>query len=433
MRVPTLISSVFLAVTLVGALPATPTPTPAPAQVEARDLCTLLNSLLGLCTLLGITSSSSTHTSTTHTSTSTSTPPPTTTSTSTATPTPSTCTQPAQRAEWRTFTATQKATFLTAVKCLASKPHWSQLQQNNTGPDIPPMDTSGSLYDDFVWIHIDFNHHIHSTAWFFPWHRWYLNLYVRALNTQCGYSGNLPYWDWTQDAADFEHATIWDGDSSSGVGTWGDPNQDYQIVDGAWGLNQAQPFYINYPIHHAIRRQFTLQPYENFHYGYLISDPTLNANETFTQARVDEAVTSHDGDFQGFQTDFQNYQGPHAGVHLITGGDLTGLCPTAAQNCVPGETWSPNDPMFFMHHAMVDRIWWQWQSRANNKLLFGGGSDQVLDSLSDYEEYPLGNGTPLNFSSIIPTDGLNYLDTKTNVAIGDVMDIQGGYLCYEYV
>ncbi|KAJ3348229.1 hypothetical protein HDU91_006606, partial [Kappamyces sp. JEL0680] len=31
-------------------------------------------------------------------------------------------------------------------------------------------------------------------------------------------------------------------------------------------------------------------------------------------------------------------------------------------NGVENGPWSPNDPVFFLHHGMVDKIWWRWQT-----------------------------------------------------------------------
>ena len=36
--------------------------------------------------------------------------------------------------------------------------------------------------------------------------------------------------------------------------------------------------------------------------------------------------------------------------------DMTGFCSNGAAppTCVPGTKWTPNDPLFFMHHAVRD-------------------------------------------------------------------------------
>src|SRR5690606_33299428 len=42
---------------------------------------------------------------------------------------------------------------------------------------------------------------------------------------------------------------------------------------------------------------------------------------------------------------------PHTGGHFGVGGEMA--------NAVS----SPGDPLFYLHHAYIDRIWWQWQQK----------------------------------------------------------------------
>ena len=50
------------------------------------------------------------------------------------------------------------------------------------------------------------------------------------------------------------------------------------------------------------------------------------------------------------------FEGPHAAVHEIVGGDLGGYCPKDAnEECFeaePSPTFSANEPMFWLHHAV---------------------------------------------------------------------------------
>jgi tyrosinase len=50
--------------------------------------------------------------------------------------------------------------------------------------------------------------------------------------------------------------------------------------------------------------------------------------------------------FTGFQRDLEAV---HGGVHNAIGGDMM-------------TSHSPADPIFFLHHANVDRLWAQWQA-----------------------------------------------------------------------
>jgi hypothetical protein len=39
---------------------------------------------------------------------------------------------------------------------------------------------------------------IHSTGFFLPWHRFFVQTLEDELRKQCGYNGVQPYWDWTK-------------------------------------------------------------------------------------------------------------------------------------------------------------------------------------------------------------------------------------------
>jgi tyrosinase len=235
-----------------------------------------------------------------------------------------------------------------------------------------------------------------------------------------------PYWDWTKDTADFEHASIFqDSDPVSGLGGWGDPTKDFAVPDGA-----LSDFHLSYPSPHILRRNFTLQPYRGSK-SPLTPDPNIFANSTFTRADVEQTVTTHDGDFVGFQKQLEGTSSMHGAVHLIMGGDLGGDCPSdAPSSCRGGPTFSANEPMFQLHHAMVDKIWFDWQNHnPENKWAFYGGSIQAnRTNVTDYNLYPNGHEPLLSLNSTMPNDGL--FDVAN---VGDVIDTTGGYLCYVYV
>ena len=39
---------------------------------------------------------------------------------------------------------------------------------------------------------------IHSTGFFLPWHRLFVQTFEDELKSKCGYDGVQPYWDWTR-------------------------------------------------------------------------------------------------------------------------------------------------------------------------------------------------------------------------------------------
>jgi hypothetical protein len=74
---------------------------------------------------------------------------------------------------------------------------------------------------------------------------------------------------------------------------------------------------------------------------------------------------------------------------------------------------SPNDPMFYLHHAFIDKVWREWQqrsggnefsgtqggrsvSRSSTMAPWGRSAGSVLDTLSRCVKYRNGNGFIVN-------------------------------------
>jgi len=84
--------------------------------------------------------------------------------------------------------------------------------------------------------------------------------------------------------------------------------------------------------------------------------------------------------------------------------------------------FTAGDPIFWLHHANVDRIWWSWQTR--------NLSARVLDMSGplvqfDYNNTKGGNAT---------LDNVIRIGTTVNITttVREVMHIQRGILCYAY-
>lgn len=81
---------------------------------------------------------------------------------------------------------------------------------------------------------------------------------------------------------------------------------------------------------------------------------------------------------------------------------------------------SPGDPLFYLHHTYLDRLWWQWeQIDAAGRMFAMGGNTTVTES-------------PGGFVEMTIDYEMNMFDIVPNVTIADVVNIQGGYLCYDY-
>jgi tyrosinase len=95
--------------------------------------------------------------------------------------------------------------------------------------------------------------------------------------------------------------------------------------------------------------------------------------------------------------------GIHGGGHYSLGGD-------------PGRDvfTSPGDPAFYLHHSMLDRVWWIWQMLDPKKRVFSefaiSGTNTFLDSppsanttLDDYVDFFYAGGTPTKIRDLLST------------------------------
>ncbi|KAJ7881416.1 Di-copper centre-containing protein [Mycena leptocephala] len=340
------------------------------------------------------------------------------------------CRKPSVRKEWRSLSREQRKHWIAAVTCLANSPNDHTLVPSVNPPDIAPYNASGSLYDDIVYLHMGFPVQVYWTGFFLPWHRWYLYVFETALRNRCKYTGPLPYWDWTKDAANFYESPFFkESNPQSGLGGWGDAATQFRVLDG--GFSASSSFRLSYPFPHTLRRNFTLFPPLELAYPVpgLPYNDSRPASASFIKPVVQSLTDGFVGDFKGFQTRMEGVEGPHINVHFIVGGDMGGACPVdAPPGCISGPAFASNDPLFWLHHAMIDRIWFKWQKKHKlNKYAFEGGSVQRFENSTVFNQYPTGGPPYLTIDSEIPTDGLSPPFT-----VADMMSTTEGPLCYVY-
>jgi tyrosinase len=88
---------------------------------------------------------------------------------------------------------------------------------------------------------------------------------------------------------------------------------------------------------------------------------------------------------------------------------------------------SPSDPIFFMHHNYVDRVWLQWQKvNASGRMFEMSGYKYNISWLEQYG--------PADAIETLTKDAgiLTTLDYQLEVAISKAVNAHGGLLCYEY-
>ena len=131
-----------------------------------------------------------------------------------------------------------------------------------------------------------------------------VNRYCQRCCRRLSDKTELVFDDLHLDAHDLYNSDLFD-DSSSGIGGWGDPANDYQISTG--GLKDI---ILAYPNPHHIRRNLTVLPFATSNYpafvfpGDPLSPPSprdMMANITMTKQNVDYTVNNFEGDFSGFQ------------------------------------------------------------------------------------------------------------------------------------
>ncbi|KAI4591580.1 hypothetical protein KJ359_012795 [Pestalotiopsis sp. 9143b] len=256
---------------------------------------------------------------------------------------------------------------------------------------------------------------VHGVGAFLPYHRLLMHTHEYFMKNSCNYTGAQPYWDEPKEAGNFSKSFIFD----SVYGFGGDGREeDGCITDGPFA-NYTNSLGPGYAIHdHCIDRN--------------ISDQQSLGS---AQANVDACYENDD--FLSVWPCLEN--APHSGGHGGVGLEMS------------NPISSPGDPIFYLHHTWLDKVWWDWQALNMTSRLTDISGANKQDSSVGFPEDP-GNdttscsgfpcttipvvgdtqpGDPGNTTTL--THVLSTLGLLPNITIADVMDIQGGYLCYEYV
>lgn len=224
------------------------------------------------------------------------------------------CSNPVVNMEWRELNGDQQRAYLEAVHCLRQS------------PSILSPNSAGTVWDDLVWIHIQGNNEIHGTAMFLPWHRMMLATHDHLMRTRCNYNGPFPYWDWTADSQAPERSPIWAESAFGGNGN------GTCIANGRFSSQRAIV-----PEPHCINRRFQRRTNN----GNMMSALYSPAQIQFIMDRIES--------YDAFRSAIETI--PHDAVHVAVGGDM-GAVESA-----------PNDPVFYLHHRNIDRLWWVWQQQ----------------------------------------------------------------------
>ncbi|KAF5311053.1 hypothetical protein D9619_008149 [Psilocybe cf. subviscida] len=337
------------------------------------------------------------------------------------------CKKPIIRKEWRTLSKKAQKNYLDAVQCILAKP---AITPSKVAPGAV------ARYDDFIVTHILQTYSIHYVGHFLPWHRYYTAVYEQALRKECGYTGAQPYWDWNLDSpplGSFVRSPVFDSAHGfGGNGPFVNVSSDNPFaVPGRTGGGCVTdgPF-----------RNMTVRMGPN---GDLSGNPRCLARDFspyFAERYLGRNVTAvamAQPDFGTFDRTIEGgpsfeSSGLHGGAHYGVGGTLGQMGDLF--NSPAGEAFSffdyvststefllYSDPIFYLHHANLDRVWWSWQKKNLAKRLTDISGPIFL---MDYNNVQGGNVT-LAFPLSV---GVN----APNVTVADVMDVRHSVLCYDY-
>ncbi|KAJ1772687.1 hypothetical protein IW140_002614 [Coemansia sp. RSA 1813] len=218
----------------------------------------------------------------------------------------------------------------------------------------------------FANVHSNKFGQIHGNSQFFPFHRRFVYEWESvAKRYNSGYI--QPYWDEMRDYRVPASSQVLTPNWVGGNGV--SPN--WCVQNG----NQAG-WTMAYPSNHCFQRNFG-----------------NNGNPTawYSPEYIDSMI-QRDTKMADFRPGIE--YSLHGIVHINIGGDMY-------------QGYSPNDWIFMLHHANLDRLWWQWQMNGNLWTMDGPNYDN----------------TNISLDSSMPQFG---------DAIRSVMQLGYGNMCYQY-
>jgi tyrosinase len=197
-------------------------------------------------------------------------------------------------------------------------------------------------YDQYVREHRDASHGAHRGPAFLPWHREFLRRFELDLQSAVNDPNlGLPYWVWSVDTS--PNASIWGPGFMGGNGR----ASDGKVMDGPFAFDAG-----NWTLN--IRTSEEPAPYLRRQFGrFAPSLPTPGDVESALGATPYDVAPWNASSSSGFRNRVEGWiSGPqlHNLVHVWVGGSMLPMT-------------SPNDPVFFLNHCFVDKLWADWQAQ----------------------------------------------------------------------
>ena len=254
--------------------------------------------------------------------------------------------------------------FVQGVNRLKQEP--TGLTTNDLGiPSRPGVGNQQlSTYDLFVIWHVTAMNEAtppganrnaaHMGPSFLPWHRWLLILLEAQLQRVLGDENfGLPYWDWAADGqvsvSQQPSRPVWSAACMGGDGRL----SDRVVTTGPFRATGA--FRVRVETDSAGRMWATDRPLRRRFGSRFGTGLPRRANVTAALSQASYNMVPWDPTSGGFRNQLEGWAPAstapslHNLVHVWIGGDM-------------GPASSPNDPVFFLNHCNVDRLWAVWRS-----------------------------------------------------------------------
>ncbi|KAL4803386.1 hypothetical protein BDV18DRAFT_40551 [Aspergillus unguis] len=305
------------------------------------------------------------------------------------------CSSLNKRRSWNSLTNAEKSEYLEAERCLMHHP-----------PVVGTAPGAQNVWDELQQAHISQGNYVHFVGHFLPWHRYLVRTHEVLLQTLCGYTGAQPYWD---EVADYEAGPLKEASIFDPVFGFGGDG------DGGDGCIRDGPFADT-----TLRMRGLTETHDD---EYCLSRALNQSAFVWGQrSEVDRCFAMSE-----YRDAWACYNfNPHSAGHTAVGGVMV----DAAQ--------SNGDPLFYLHHAYIDRLWWQWQQADLPRRLsdMGGPNTPPLDVLTGAGLGPPGRaltdyngdeGGETTLAHVLWVNGI-----QPNVTVADVMDLGGNVVCAEY-
>lgn len=274
-----------------------------------------------------------------------------------------TCANPRVRIEWDSATTAQRTAYVNAVRCLMNRPRSGQ------------WSNARNRFEDLAALHQNLTPNVHNNAKFLVWHRYYLWVFEDMLRAECGYNAGILWFDESRYAGRFRQSSIFTNQYYGSIAIGG-----RCVTDGVFANTNLNvgPGTGNQP--HCLSRN---------------DDPSVTAGTNAGEVNACNSISNYADMARCAEGR------AHAFGHNGVGGTMMDFYS------------SPGDPVFFLHHAFIDRNWRIWQNANPSRTTSINGVDRV--------------GNPLTLDTSVSVNGM-----RPNVRIRDILATTDTTLCYRY-